>query len=78
LWPPGALALACAAARAIRCAVTRSPYVLCAFVALAREQGTIGRAGMLPITIGARGVTRVVTPSLSTRDRVRLQTALSS
>jgi malate dehydrogenase len=76
LWPPGPTTLASAAARLIRSALTRSPRVHIALVALTREEGTAGRSAMLPVTLGPSGIAQIVSPSLSSRDRVRLETAL--
>ena len=76
LWPPGPMTLASAAARTLREAFTRGRRSLCAFVALTREEGTHGRVAMLPVMVAPTGVAAVVAPTLSTRDRVRLQTAL--
>jgi malate dehydrogenase len=78
LWPPGPLTLAAAAARTIRSAFTRTPRAISAFVSVARDGGALQPVGMLPVIVSARGVDAVLTPSLSTRDRVRLETALSS
>jgi len=76
LWPPGPTALAGAATRLIRSALTRSPRVHTALVALTREEGTAGRSAMLPLTLSPSGIDELVSPALSTRDRVRLDTAL--
>ena len=76
LWPPGPMTLASAATRILREAVTRGRRSLCAFVAVTREEGTMGRVGMLPVTVTPTGIAGVVAPTLTTRDRVRLQTAL--
>ena len=78
LWPPGPLTLAAAAARTIRSAVTRTPRTICAFVSVARDGSALQPVGMLPVTVSPQGIDAVLTPSLSTRDRVRLETALSS
>jgi hypothetical protein len=78
LWPPGPFTLAAAASRTIRSAVTRTPRTICAFVSVARDGSTLQPVGMLPVTVSPRGVDAVLTPSLSMRDRVRLDTALSS
>jgi malate dehydrogenase len=77
LWPPGPMTLAAGATRAIAAAVTRAPRTISALVVVSREEGALGRAGMLPVTLNPRGVERVMTPTLSVRDRVRLATALS-
>ena len=78
LWPPGPFTLASAATRAIAAALTRTPRTVSAFVSVTRDEGTRGRVGMLPVTLTPRGIGHVVAPILSTRDRVRLETALYS
>lgn len=77
LWPPGPLALAGAAARAIAAARSRTPHTISAFVSLTRDEGTLGRVGMLPVLLNDRGVSAVLKPALSRRDQVRLDTALA-
>ncbi len=77
LWPPGPLTLASATTRAIDSALSRAPRTLCAFVSMTREEGSFGHVGMLPVTLSPRGVASVARPALSTRDRVRLESALS-
>lgn len=76
LWPPGPLTLACAATRLLAAAATRRQEGLSAFVAIARDDGGDKRAGMLPVTVDSGGVSQVLTPTLSVRDRVRFETAL--
>ena len=76
LWPPGPYALASAAARVIRTAFTRSPRVHAALVAVTREEGLPGRSAMMPVMLDAKGIAALVPPSLSTRDRVRFETAM--
>jgi malate dehydrogenase len=78
LWPPGPFTLASAAARAIESALARVPRAVSAFVSVTRAEGSLGRVGMLPVLLTARGVDAVMTPALSSRDQVRLETALSS
>lgn len=75
LWPPGPYALAAAATHMIRSALTRSPRVHAAMVAATRDEGAAGRAAMMPVTLNARGIASLVEPALSTRDRVRFETA---
>jgi malate/lactate dehydrogenase len=77
LWPPGPLALGSAATRAITIALSRTARVISAFVAVSRDE-SLPRVGMLPVTLNPRGVTAVVTTPLSSRDQVRLETALTS
>ncbi len=76
LWPPGPYALAGAATRVIKTALTRSPRVHAAIVAVTRAEGVPGRSAMMPVTLQPSGVRAVIDPVLSTRDRVRLDTTL--
>jgi malate dehydrogenase len=76
LWPPGPYALASAATRIIRTALTRTPRVHMALVAVTREEGTPGRSAMMAVTLQPAGIASVVEPTLSSRDRVRYETAL--
>jgi malate dehydrogenase len=76
LWPPGPLTLASAATRLLGGAATHKPEAVSAFVAITRDEGDRGRVGMLPVIVAPGGLTRVLMPTLSTRDRVRLDTAL--
>lgn len=76
LWPPGPYALGSAAARMLCTALTRSPRVHAAQVAVTREEGLPGRSAMMPVTLSASGIASLVPPSLSTRDRVRFETAM--
>ena len=76
LWPPGPLTLAGAATRFLRVASTRARLSLSGFVAVSREEGDSGRVAMLPVTMQPAGIASVLSPTLSTRDRVRLDSAL--
>lgn len=76
LWPPGPLTLASAATRLLRAAVTRSRLSLAAFVAVTRDEGGRDRVGMLPVVVQEAGIAQVMSPALSVRDQVRLDTAL--
>jgi malate dehydrogenase len=76
LWPPGPLTLASAATRVIAAAATRSSRTLSLFVSISRDEGERGRVGMLPARVGVTGIAAVLDPNLSTRDRVRLDSAL--
>jgi malate dehydrogenase len=79
LWPPGPIALGCAAARAVTIALSRTPRAISAFVSASRQDdGSARRVGMLPVLLSPRGVRAVVSTPLSSRDQVRLETALSS
>lgn len=76
LWPPAPYTLASAAARLIRTALTRTPHVHTALVAIAREEGSPGRSAMMPVTLQPGGIATLVPPSLSSRDRVRFDTTM--
>jgi G:T/U-mismatch repair DNA glycosylase len=76
LWPPAAYTLAGAATRLIRTALTRTPRVHAAIIAVSREEGTPGRSAMMPVTLQPSGIATLVAPSLSSRDRVRFETAM--
>lgn len=78
LWPPGPYTLAAAAARIVLTAISRSPRVHMAQVALTRDEGTPGRSAMMPVTLQPSGIQRIVEPALSSRDRVRYETTLRS
>ena len=78
LWPQGPYTLATAAARIITTAITRSPRVHMAQVALTRDEGTPGRSAMMPVALQPSGIQRLVEPALSSRDRVRYETTLRS
>lgn len=76
LWPPAPYTLAGAATRLIRTALTKSPRVHAALVAVTRDEGTPGRSAMMPVTLNPSGIAALVAPSLSTRDRVRFETTM--
>ena len=76
LWPPGPYALASAATRIIRTALTKTPRIHAALVAVTRDEGIAGRSAMMPVTLQPNGLASLVPPSLSTRDRVRFETTM--
>jgi len=76
LWPPGPYALASAAARVIRTALTRAPRLHMAIVAVTRDEGTPGCSAIMPVLLQPAGIRSIVTPTLSSRDRVRYETSL--
>ncbi len=78
LWPPGPYVLAAAAARLVRTALTRSPRVHAAQVAVTRDEGVPGRSAMMPVTLHPGGISTLVSPALSIRDRVRFETAMAT
>lgn len=76
LWPAGPYALAGAAARIIRTALTRSGRIHAALVATTRDDGGAGRSSMMPVSLKPEGIVTLVAPALSARDRVRFETAI--
>lgn len=78
LWPPGPYALAAAASRVIHTALTRSPRVHAAQVAVTRDEGVPGRSAMMPVTLHPAGIASLVPPALSARDRVRFETSMEA
>ena len=76
LWPPGPYALGGAAARLVRTALTRTPRVHAALVAVTRDEGSPGRSAMMPVTLSPAGLATLVPPALSSRDRVRFETTM--
>lgn len=76
LWPPGPYALASAAARIVRTAMTRTPRVHAALVAVTKDEGVAGKSAMMPVTLAPTGIAALVAPALSTRDRVRFETTM--
>jgi malate/lactate dehydrogenase len=76
MWPPGPHALAAAAAKAIDAIAGRSrPLTIC-FVAPDDSEGARARTVALPVRLGARGIEKIVLPSLSVVDRVALDNAM--
>jgi malate dehydrogenase len=76
LWPPGPFALGLASARvadALVCAGRRTFHVLSV---LGGEFGARGRVGVLPALLGPTGIVHTRLPTLSTRERVRVETVL--
>ena len=76
LWPPGPYALASAATQIIRTALTRTPRIHTALVAVTRDEGSPGRSAMMPVTLQPEGIGALVAPALSSRDRVRFETTM--
>lgn len=76
LWPPGPTTLAGAVTRALAAALSRSPRLVMALVSVDRSEGRHGRAVILPVVLQPAGIAAVIAPTLSTRDRVRLDTVL--
>jgi malate dehydrogenase len=76
LWPPGPYALGMAAAAAVEAVVTASRRALSVLTVLDGEYGVRNGVGSMPALLDAGGVARLRVPSLSTRERVLVETAL--
>ena len=77
LWPAAATALGSAAARVMRSMITRAPRAHALQVAVALGPSAPGLSAMLPARVYPQGILRMEPPPLSSRDRVRLETALA-
>ena len=78
LWPPGPFALGMAAARAVEAVVTASRGALSVLTVLDGEYGLRNQLGSMPALLDAGGVAQIRVPSLSIRERVLVETALST
>jgi malate dehydrogenase len=78
LWPLGAYALGAAAALVARALVESSRRSFSVLTVLGGEFGVRDRVGALPALLSDAGVTRTRVPSLNTRERVLLETALGA
>jgi len=76
LWPPGAYALGAAAARVALAILDSSRRAQNILTVLDGEFGVRGRIGTVRALLAGRGVVHIRTPSLNTRERVRLDSAL--
>ena len=77
LWPPGPFTLGLAAARVVDGLVHSSRRAFSVVTILAGEFGVRGRAGILPVRLAPHGIAHTHVPSLNTRERVRIETALA-
>jgi malate dehydrogenase len=76
LWPPGPYALASAAAKVVDTMLGRSDRLVTCFVAPDDSAGRRTRASAVPVRLNRTGLTDVVLPELTGRDRVRLENAM--
>ncbi len=76
LWPPGPFTLGLAAARVTEAVITSSRRTFSVLTVLDGELGLRGRAGALPSRLSASGIAHTRIPTLGTRERVQLETAL--
>jgi malate dehydrogenase len=76
LWPPGPNVLGTAAALFCESAATGSRRLFSAFVSLDRDNGTRAPVCAWPVSIGASGMERIASPTLTGRDRVVMDEVL--
>jgi malate dehydrogenase len=76
LWPPGPYALGLAAARVAEAILTSSRRAFSVLTMLGGEFGVRGRVGALPAMLSTTGIVHTRVPTLNTRERVQLETAL--
>lgn len=78
LWPPGPYALGLAAARVVEGIVESSRRAFSVLTVLGGEFGVRNRVGTLPALLSATGIVHARVPSLTTRERVQLETVLGA
>jgi malate dehydrogenase len=78
LWPPGPYTLGLAAARVTEALLTSSRRTLSVLTMLGGEFGVRNRVGALPALLSTSGIVTTRVPTLSTRERVQLETALGA
>lgn len=78
LWPPGPFTLGLAAARAAEAIITSSRRAHSVLTVLGGEFGVSGKVGAVPSLLTPEGITETRAPTLSTRERVQLETALGA
>jgi len=78
LWPPGPYALGAAAARLVAAILSSSRRSFGVLTPLGGEFGVRGRPGCVPARVAPHGIVATRVPALSTRERVRVETALGA
>jgi malate dehydrogenase len=77
LWPPGPYTLGLAAAQVVEALVSSSRRAFSVLTMLDGEFGVKDRAGVLPALLSTPGIVHKRIPTLTTRERVQLETVLS-
>lgn len=78
LWPPGPFTLGLAASRIVEGMLGSSRRSFSALTLLGGEFGVRNRIGALPVRLAPAGIVQVRVPSLNTRERVQVETALGA
>jgi malate dehydrogenase len=76
LWPPGPFVLGAAAARVVEALLQASRRSYNVLTMLTGEFGVRNRVGAMPVLLSGRGIVSTRVPTLNTRERVLLDTAL--
>jgi malate/lactate dehydrogenase len=76
LWPPGPYALGAAGAAVVDAILSASRRSMNILTMLGGEFGARGRVGAVPALLGPQGIGQTRVPSLNTRERVLIETAL--
>jgi malate/lactate dehydrogenase len=76
LWPPGVSTLGMAAAHVAEALIDSSRASFSVLTVLSGEFSVKDRVGVLPALLAAHGIAHMRTPSLNTRERILLETAL--
>jgi len=78
LWPPGAYTLGLAACMAVDAILRGSRRAASVLTVLSGEFGVRNRVGALPVLLAPAGIVHARVPSLTTRERVLVETALGA
>jgi malate/lactate dehydrogenase len=78
LWPPGTYTLGLAAARVTEALLESSRQSVIVVSVLDGEFGVKHRVGAFPVLLTSRGIAHTRVPSLSTRERVLLESSLGA
>jgi malate dehydrogenase len=76
LWPPGPIALAWSAVKAIEAVLGRSRQTVCAFVAPDDAAGRRYRTGSVPVRLNRIGIEAIALPQLNVHDQIAYDNAV--
>jgi len=76
LWPPGSHTLGAAATRIVEAIISSSRRTMTVLTVLSGEFGIRDRVGALPVLLAPNGIAEVRVPTLNTRERILVETAL--
>jgi malate dehydrogenase len=76
IWPPGPLALAAAAGKAVEALLERTRHAVSGFTAPDDAAGRRARAAAFPLRLGRDGIVAIEQPQLNPHDRIALENAI--